>query len=106
MSNPSGPAAGTGLLLYGKKYLTESDAAQNIQARTQWFAFSYFPLYPIASYRIAYNQRPQMELHPTGRLIEQIPLQWSQIFVTWGKAIACVLTGGLVLYLYVYFHTH
>ena len=84
---------GTGLRFYGRKFLNEADKQANIQIKTKWFAFSYIPLIPLASYRFQCSGSPDKwfqwsrQRRPLGR----VPLNWNQAVMTWLKAIACIV---------------
>jgi hypothetical protein len=98
---------GTGLVFYGRHYMSESDRDENIQLRTKWFAFCSFPIYPIASYRFACKSRTKFRLWSGDeKFIDQVRLQWSQIIETWSKAIGVVLLIVLYFVLSERWHTH
>jgi hypothetical protein len=93
---------GTGLVFYGRRYMSESDREQNIQLRTKWFALVGFPIFPIASYRFAYTTRSKFKLwwNAQGTFVDQVPLQWSQVLTTWVKTIAYLSAVFLVFFLH------
>ena len=78
---------GTGLFFFGRHYLTPADKEANIQLRTKWIALSYLPLIPLASYRFKCKQQGWKLFHWTDQVVlNQVPLNWDQVFLTWLKA--------------------
>jgi len=78
---------GTGLIFFGRRYLTQVDREANIQLRTKWLAFAYLPLVPLASYRFKCRHEGSKwfgwtEQNP----ISRVPLNWDQVALTWLKA--------------------
>jgi hypothetical protein len=77
---------GTGLLFFGRRSLNGEDQKANIQVRTKWFALCWIPIVPIASYRFhcseahAWSSRNGMQ-----RVIDRVPLNWTQVLLTWLK---------------------
>jgi hypothetical protein len=91
-----------GFGLYGRSYLSDADKEANIQTRTKFFVFA-IPLVPIASYRFKYPGAPKRwgwwndsDAHALGR----IPIVWSQVFMTWLKAVLWIggTLAAVVLY--------
>jgi hypothetical protein len=99
-----------GFGLYGRKYLSESDREENIQAKTKFFVFV-IPLIPIASYRFRcsaagnkwYSSKANkwFQLNIEQKPLSQEPLDWSQVFKTWltsllwiGGAMAAIILYG------------
>jgi hypothetical protein len=78
---------GTGLFFFGRHYLTPADKEADIQLRTKWVAFSYLPLIPLASYRFKCKQQGWKFFHWTDQVVlNRVPLNWDQVFLTWLKA--------------------
>jgi hypothetical protein len=78
---------GTGLFLFGRHYLTAADKEANIQLRTKWVAFSHLPLIPLASYRFKCRQQGWKLFHWSDQVVlNQVSLNWDQVFLTWLKA--------------------
>lgn len=96
---------GPGLLFFGKHYLNEEDRKANIQVRTKWFALGGMPIVPIASYRFhCSGDAPKWSSRDAKqRVIDRVPLNWTQVFVTWFKmavvlVVVTVLAAGFILY--------
>ena len=79
-----------GFQLFGGRYLNDADRNANIQVKTKWFTISGFPLVPIASYRFKLGGSPDKR-----RVVNRVPLDWTQVFRTWIKASFSLI--GLVL---------
>lgn len=88
-----------GLQLFGRSYLNEVDRKDNIQVRTKWFTISGIPLVPIASYRFkcagSSGKGPLAEAALT--VIDRVPLNWAQVFMTWFKTAALIVGVGLLI---------
>ena len=82
---------GPGLLFFGRCFLNDSDKEANILLRTKFFALGGIPLIPIASYRFKCTGHREQ-----GRVIDRVPLNWAQVFTTWGKT-AILLIGAVLL---------
>ena len=83
---------GTGLLFFGKRYISEEDREENIQIRTKWFALCWLPLVPIASYRFQCRGNARRGFSDDRhRVINRVPLDWTQVFLTWLKAALIVV---------------
>jgi len=96
---------GPGLLFFGRRYLNEEDRKANIQVRTKWFALGGIPIVPIASYRFhcSGDARKWSQEDVKPRVINRVPLNWLQVFVTWLKmAIVLIfvilLAAGIIWY--------
>jgi hypothetical protein len=89
---------GPGLLFFGSSYLNEEDRKANIQIRTKWFALGGIPLVPIASYRFQCtgDTRRWSSRDSTQRVINRVPLNWTQVLLTWLK-MAVVLVFVFVV---------
>ena len=81
---------GLGLQFFGRRFLSDSDREANIQLRTKFVALGGIPLIPIASYRFKCTGYREQ-----GRVIDRVPLNWTQVFITWVKN--AILLIGLVL---------
>ena len=94
--NPRG--RGLSLLFFGRRYLNEEDRKANIQIRTKWFALGGIPLVPIASYRFQCTRdtRRWFSRNGTQRVINRVPLNWTQVLLTWLK-MAVVLVFVFVV---------
>ena len=82
---------GLGLHFYGRNYLNVTDKEANIQLRTKWFTLIWIPLIPIASYRFQGSSQ---------RVIERVPLNWTQVLMIWSKTatiVLCVILAFLLL---------
>ena len=85
---------GPGFLLFGRRFLNDSDKEAKIQLRTKFFAVGGIPLIPIASYRFKYTGHREQ-----GRVIDRVPLNWAQVFITWGKTAMLLIGLGLLIVL-------
>jgi hypothetical protein len=83
---------GPGLLFFGRRFLNNSDKEANIQLRTKFFALGGIPLIPIASYRFKCTGHREQ-----GRVIDRVPLNWAQVFITWGKTAILLIGAGLLI---------
>lgn len=84
---PLSRCGGTGLFFFGRRYLCASDKDANIQLRTKWIALSWLPLIPLASYRFRCRRQGWKFFHWTDQVVlNQVPLNWDQVFLTWVKA--------------------
>jgi len=72
-----------GYAFYGRKYLNEDDRRQNIHVRTKFFVFT-IPLIPIASYRFKCSGSPSkwFQWNTQYRVLNRVPLNWDQVFLT------------------------
>jgi len=78
---------GTGILFFGRRYLSQSDKDANIQLRTKWIALSWLPLIPLASYRFKCKRQGWKFFYWTDQVVlNQVPLNWGQVFLTLVKA--------------------
>ena len=92
----------TGIYLFGKHYLNQADREQDIQLRTKWFTFASLPLIPLGSFRFKCEQKSFGPFHWNTQqsVIEQVPIYWKQVILTWLKAllfIAAMLSLGALL---------
>jgi hypothetical protein len=87
-----------GLQFFGKTYLNESDRVAKIQVRTKWFTASGIPLIPIASYRFkcAENSGSSFRTNTRRNVINRVPLNWPQVFMTFAKTAMQVI-GWILL---------
>jgi len=106
-------ARGPGLLFFGRRYLNESDRKANIQVRTKWFALGGMPIIPIASYRFKCSGeqgksalRDWLSNDPEQRVIQRVPLNWNQVFLTWMKTAIFVLVVFLLAYGFAWYCDH
>jgi len=88
-----------GLQFFGKSYLNESDRSASIQIRTKWFTMSGIPLIPIASYRFKCANHPGKfsRIEAQQRVINRVPLNWAQVFVTWMRTLLLFTGAGLLI---------
>jgi hypothetical protein len=88
-----------GLQFFGKTFLSESDRAADIQVRTKWFAVSGIPLIPIASYRFKCTKYSgsSFPANTQRKVINRVPLNWPQVFVTFAKTAMLVVGAGLLI---------
>jgi hypothetical protein len=88
-----------GLQFFGRSYLNESDRNASIQVRTKWFTISGIPLIPVASYRFrctgGLGKRSQS--HTRQEVIDRVPLNWSQVFMTSIKTAIPIIGIGLLI---------
>lgn len=70
-----------GIQIFGKLYLNEADRRANIQVRTKWFTIRGIPVVPLASYRF------KVQSKNCQRVINRVPLNWGQVFLTWIKTV-------------------
>ena len=88
-----------GLQFFGKSFLNESDRAGNIQVRTKWFTLGGVPLIPVASYRFK-CANSSGGLFPTNTqrsVINRVPLNWPQVFMTFAKTAMLLIGAGLLI---------
>lgn len=99
---------GPALLFFGRRYLNEADKRANIQLRTKWFALGGIPLVPIASYRFKYTSDPgRWHLdEPEQRVIDRVPLNWTQVFLTWMKTAIFMLIVFLLTVAFFWYQDH
>jgi hypothetical protein len=88
-----------GLQFFGKAFLNESDKAASIQVRTKWFTMSGIPLVPIASYRFkcAKNSGSSSPTDTQRSVINRVPLNWPQVFMTFAKTAMLFIGAGLLI---------
>ena len=93
---------GTGLFFFGRSYLNQSDEQKNVQLRTKFVSFAYFPLVPIAAYRFQCTGSPKWWLRWNNgqQVIDRVPLNWRQVTLTWVKAvlITAALMGSAIFF--------
>lgn len=88
-----------GLQFFGRSFLNESDRAANIQVRTKWFTVSGIPLIPIASYRFkcAKDLGNSFPTNTKRSVINKVPLNWPQVFITFAKTAILIIGAGLLI---------
>lgn len=93
-----------GFGFYGRKYLNENDRKENIQVRTKFFVFT-IPLVPIASYRFkcSGDSNKRFQWNTQYRVLNRVPLNWDQVFLTWAKTAAWIIALFAVTLLCVWF---
>jgi hypothetical protein len=93
-----------GFGFYGRKYLNESDRQENIQVRTKFFVFT-IPMIPIASYRFKCTGDPNkwIQWNTQYRVLNRVPLNWDQVFLTWAKTVAWIIGAFAAAALYIWF---
>jgi hypothetical protein len=84
---------GPGLLFFGRRYLSDADKDANIQVRTKFFTLGGLPLIPIASYRFKCKggRAGCLDSSSNRQVLERIPLDWSQVFITWAKTVLAMI---------------
>ena len=99
-----GKGGRTGLYFYGNHYLNESDKAADIQLRTKWFVLGGVPLVPLAAYRFKCKQKSLgwFRWNVEQTVVNRVPLNWDQIFLTWLKAILFVVVILTLMFLYLW----
>jgi len=99
---------GPGLLFFGRRYLNDADRRANIQLRTKWFALGGIPLVPIASYRFkCTGSTGRWHLvDPDQRVIDRVPLNWTQVFLTWMKTAIFILIVCLLVVAFAWCRDH
>ena len=92
-----------GLQFFGRNYINEADRDANIQLRTKWFPLSGIPLVPIASYRLKCTGSPGtwFMANTQQRVINRVPLNWTQVCITWIKT-ATIFVGSVLIILGIY----
>jgi len=90
---------GPGLLFFGRRFINEADKEANIQVRTKFFALGGIPLIPIASYRFkCTGHRGRWFIYGGNqRVINRVPLNWTQVFLTWIKTAVVIVVVGLLI---------
>jgi hypothetical protein len=90
---------GPGILFFGRRFLNGADKEANIPVRTKFFALGGIPLVPIASYRFQCTgeQRRWLTDDVNQRVINRVPLDWTQVFLTWIKAAVIIVVIGLII---------
>lgn len=88
-----------GLQFFGRRYLNDADKEANIQIRTKWFTMSGIPLIPLASYRFKCTSNPGKWFRAKSQqeVIDRVPLDWVQVFMTWGKTAVLFIAVGLLI---------
>jgi hypothetical protein len=84
---------GPALLFFGNRYLNEADKTANIRLRTRWLALGGMPIIPLASYRFKCKGSPGKWFwgDTEQRVIDRVPLNWPQVFLTWAKTALFIL---------------
>jgi hypothetical protein len=84
---------GPALLFFGNRCVNEADKAANIRLRTKWFALGGMPIIPLASYRFKCKGTPGQWFwgDTEQRVIDRVPLNWPQVFLTWAKTALVIL---------------
>jgi len=84
---------------FGKRYFNEADKRANIQTWTKWFTISGIPLIPIASYRFkcTHSSGKQFPTNIQKRVIDRVPLNWSQVFIVWIETAILIVGVGLLI---------
>jgi len=97
---------GPALQFFGRRYLNEADKRANIQLRTKWFALGGIPLVPIASYRFkcAGDLGGWHLSDSEQRVIDRVPLNWAQVFLTWMKTAIFMLIAFLLAIAFSWYH--
>jgi hypothetical protein len=88
-----------GLQFFGGSYLNEADKKANIQLRTKWFTISGIPLIPISSYRFkcTSSSGKRFLTNTPQRVVDRVPLNWAQVFMTWIKTALLLIAAGLLM---------
>ncbi|MGD0939815.1 MAG: hypothetical protein ABR905_08880 [Terracidiphilus sp.] len=99
---------GPGLLFFGNRCLNEADKTANIRLRTKWFALGGMPIVPLASYRFKCKGIPGKWFWGDAeqRVINRVPLNWPQVFLTWAKTTLLILLFFLFLVGFSWFQEH
>lgn len=94
-----GIGRGLGLRFFGRRFLNEADKEANIQVRTKFFALGAIPLIPVASYRFqCTGHRGRWLTDDTHqRVINRVPLNWTQVFLTWIKTALIIVAIALLI---------
>ena len=94
-----GHSWGPGLLFFGRRYLNEADKEARIEVRTKWFSAGGIPLIPIASYRFQckHNLGNWNLSNPERSVLDRVPLNWPQVFITWIKTWSLIIGLGLLI---------
>jgi hypothetical protein len=83
----------------GTKFYGKSNYSHDVRCRieefdtTLWFVVIFFPLIPIASYRIrrSFRSRWNILASDSFHVLRRLPRNWEQILATWIKAMAVLL---------------
>jgi len=99
---------GPALRFFGRRYLNEADKTANIQLRTKWFALGGIPMVPLASYRFKCTGTPSKWFGADSdqRVINRVPLNWSQVFLTWAKTAIFILVVFSLTVGYLWYQDH
>jgi len=99
---------GPALLFYGNRFLNEADKRANIRLRTKWFALGGLPIVPLASYRFKCKGTPSKWFwgDTEQRVIEGVPLNWPQVFLTWAKTALVILLVILLAVGFAWYQEH
>jgi hypothetical protein len=99
---------GPALQFFGRRYLNESDKTANIQLRTKWFALGGIPIVPLASYRFKCTGTPSKWFggDTEQRVINRVPLNWHQVFLTWAKTAIFILLVFLLAVGFFWYQEH
>lgn len=89
---------GVGTIYYGQAEI-RPDASF---VTTEWIILFSIPLIPLRSFRVRRNRKADVEalvVHSTGYVVlEQLPLQWAQIFKTWLFVLVCGLWWAVLVW--------
>jgi hypothetical protein len=96
---------GPALLFFGNRCLNEADKAANIRLRTKWFALAGLPIVPLASYRFKCKGTPGEWLwgDTEQRVIDRVPLNWPQVFLSWAKTALVILAVFVLLAVFAWY---
>jgi len=99
---------GPALRFFGRRYLNEADKTANIQLRTKWFALGGIPIVPLASYRFKCTGTPSKWFggDTEQRVINRVPLNWPQVFLTWAKTAIFILLFFLLAAGFFWYQDH
>ena len=99
---------GPALRFFGRRYLNEADKTANIQLRTKWFALGGIPIVPLASYRLKSTGTPIKWFgdDTEQRVINRVPLNWPQVFLTWAKTAIFILLFFLLAAGFFWYQDH
>jgi len=94
-----GHSWGPGLLFFGRRYLNEADKEARIEVRTKWFSAGGIPLIPIATYRFQcrHHLGNWNLTNPERSVLDRVPLNWPQVFITWIKTWSLIIGIGLLI---------
>lgn len=93
------PYVGVGITFRGKTFRTQQERAESVAVVTRWIVFGWLPIVPLSSWLVRDRGMSLNDFKPTFNnyaLIEQVPLFWKQIALSWGLTLLTLLLIALL----------